>query len=132
MPAWGEQQVASRHAHRVAVHDRPDPVTLDHEAEGVLRVAMLGRGFSRPEILDRGPERGRDIGVWREPGIREAKRAALAASTHRNQLARLLGQRQKFGPFPQVRDRLRFGVHRHQVAQLGPERGLMLRFSKLS
>ncbi len=54
----GEQEVAAAHRDRVTVDHGPHAFTFDDEAECVLRVAMLGRGFLGAEILDRRPQRG--------------------------------------------------------------------------
>src|ERR1700690_2689339 len=41
VPARLRQEVAARHADRIAVDYGPDPLTLDDEAEGMLGVAVL-------------------------------------------------------------------------------------------
>lgn len=97
-------------------------VALDHKAKGVLRVAVLRGSLLRSEVLDRDPEGRRDLGTTAEAEVGEADRAALAAAADRHESAGLLGERQELRPFPDMRDRLRLRMHRHQGAELGPER----------
>ena len=125
-PSGRQQKVAPAHAHRIAVDHRPDALALDHEAEGVLRMAMFRRRLARTEILDRGPERRADIGVTAEAGIGEPDGPPLATASDRHQLARLFGKRQELRPLPDMGDRLGFRMHRHQIAELRPERNQML------
>ena len=122
MPARRQQEIAAAHAHRIAVDDGPHAFALDHEAEGVLRMAMLGRGLARPQILDGGPQRRADIGAAAEAGIGEADGAALAAAANRHEFARPCGKRVEPVPLPDMRNRLRRRHERHQIAGLGPER----------
>ena len=57
------------------------------EAESVLRMAMLRRRLMRTKILDRRPERWRDIGLAAEAGIGKSNRSPLATATDRHQFA---------------------------------------------
>ena len=116
-----KQQVAPAHPDRIAVHDCPDPLAFDDEAEGVLAVAVFGGHLAWPQVLDRSPQGRADIGMWRQPRIAEPDRAPLAPAPDWHQFARALRQWQQPGPPPDVRNRLGLGVNRHEIAQLGPQ-----------
>jgi HAMP domain-containing protein len=116
------QEVPARHANRVAVDHRPDALAFDDEAKGVLRVPMLRRVFAGHQVLDRGPQRRRRIGLAAERRVGERDRAPLAAAADRDDAARLRGELLQPLPSPQVRGGLGLRMQRHQVADLGPQR----------
>ena len=85
VPAGLRQEVAAAHRHRVAADDRPDALALEHEAEGVLRVPVLGRVLPRHQVLDRRPQRRRGERAAVQARVGEGDRAALAAAAHRDE-----------------------------------------------
>ena len=77
VPAGLRQEVAAAHRHRVAADHRPHALALEDEAEGVLRVPVLGRVLPRHQVLDRRPQRrGGERPAAQGPGWRARSRAA--------------------------------------------------------
>ncbi len=122
VPAGGEQEVAAAHGHRIAVDHGPHAFTLDDEPEGVLRVPVLGRGLLGSEVLDRRPQRGGDVGDAAESGVGQGDGTPLTAAAHRDEVTGPLSERVQGRPLPHERHGLRRRHHRHQVAELGPQR----------
>lgn len=96
MPARSEEQIASAHAHRIAIDDSPDAFAFNDKAECVLRVAVFRGGLARSKVLNCGPERGRYISITAQTRIGEADCPSLAAATDWYEFARLLRERQEF------------------------------------
>jgi hypothetical protein len=127
VPACLRQEVTPAHRDRVAVDDRPHTLTLDHEPEGVLGVPVLGGGLARAEVLDRRPQRRRRVGAAAESRVGQRDRPALTTTPDGDQVPGLRGQRLQRRPPPQMRQRSRRRLHRHQIADLLPQRDEMLR-----
>ena len=118
----GEQEVTGTHGNGVAVNHGPDSLASDDEPERALRVAVRRGDFADPQVLDGRPQGGGRERAARQPGIGQGYGPPLPAPPDRHQLAGALGQRKERRPGPVVRLRRGFGVLRHEVVDLGPQR----------
>jgi len=122
VPTRLRQEVAARHAHGVAVDNRPHAFAFHDEPEGVLGVAVLGCVFSRHQVLDRGPQRGRGERPAAQRRVGQRDGAAFTAAPDGNDLAGLRRKRLQPVPAPKMRCGLGLGMQRHQVADFRPQR----------